>query len=107
MARRDGARIRPHLSIGRFDYDGLFTIEKTENDGQWDGLHNVVDARDPTRLAPLFLRSSRSREDYVLHDGAIEQERLLKDDTELFKQFSDNESFRKWLTDTVFTLTYA
>jgi type I restriction enzyme S subunit len=31
---------------------------------------------------------------------------LLQDDTELFKQFSDNESFRRWLTDTVFALTY-
>ena len=32
---------------------------------------------------------------------------VLEDDTELFKQFSDNESFRKWLTDTIFTLTYS
>ena len=24
----------------------------------------------------------------------------------LFKQFSDNDSFRRWLTDTVFGLTY-
>ena len=31
---------------------------------------------------------------------------VLKDDTELFKQFSDNESFRRWLTDMVFTITY-
>ena len=31
---------------------------------------------------------------------------VLKDDTELFKQFSDNEAFRRWLTDTVFDLTY-
>jgi len=31
---------------------------------------------------------------------------VLKDDTELFKQFSDNDSFRKWLADTVFALTY-
>jgi len=31
---------------------------------------------------------------------------LLLDDTELFKQFSDNDSFRRWLTDAVFTLTY-
>ena len=31
---------------------------------------------------------------------------VLKDDTELFKQFMDNESFRGWLTDTVFRLTY-
>jgi type I restriction enzyme R subunit len=26
---------------------------------------------------------------------------VLKDDTELFKQFMDNESFRRWLTDSV------
>jgi type I restriction enzyme R subunit len=31
---------------------------------------------------------------------------LLKDDTELFKQFSDNESFRRWLTDSIFAATY-
>ena len=31
---------------------------------------------------------------------------VLKDDAELFKQFSDNESLRRWLADTVFTLTY-
>jgi type I restriction enzyme, R subunit len=31
---------------------------------------------------------------------------LLKDDTELFKQFADNPSFRRWLTDTLFGLTY-
>lgn len=31
---------------------------------------------------------------------------LLKDDTELFRQFSDNKSFRRWLTDTMFRLTY-
>jgi type I restriction enzyme R subunit len=31
---------------------------------------------------------------------------VLKDDTELFKQFTDNEGFRRWLTDTVFGLTY-
>ena len=31
---------------------------------------------------------------------------LLADQTELFKQFSDNESFKKWLSDAVFGLTY-
>ena len=30
---------------------------------------------------------------------------VLRDDTELFKQFMDNESFRRWLTDIVFGLT--
>jgi len=31
---------------------------------------------------------------------------LLKDDTELFKQFSDNPEFRRWLADTIFWATY-
>ena len=31
---------------------------------------------------------------------------VLKDDTELFKQFSDNPAFRRWLTDTIFSMTY-
>lgn len=31
---------------------------------------------------------------------------LMKDNTELFKQFQDNESFRRWIADTIFDLTY-
>jgi type I restriction enzyme R subunit len=31
---------------------------------------------------------------------------VLKDDTQLFKQFSDNESFKKWLSDSIFAVTY-
>jgi type I restriction enzyme R subunit len=30
----------------------------------------------------------------------------MKDDTELFKQFMDNQDFKRWMTDTVFSLTY-
>lgn len=35
------------MSIGRFDYDGLFTVVKTHNDGQWEGLRKFVEERDP------------------------------------------------------------
>ena len=35
------------LSIGRFDYDGLFTVVPTANDEQWNGLRKLVDERDP------------------------------------------------------------
>jgi type I restriction enzyme R subunit len=31
---------------------------------------------------------------------------LLTDHTELFKQFSDNPAFKKWLADTIFAATY-
>ena len=44
----------------------------------------------------------------IEHDKALARvtTAVLKDDTELFKQFSDNEGFKKCLTDTVFALTY-
>ena len=32
---------------------------------------------------------------------------VLNDDMQLFKQFTDNEGFQQWLTDTVFGMTYA
>ena len=35
------------LSIGRFDYDGLFQVVQTQNDAQYEGLRKVVDERNP------------------------------------------------------------
>ena len=42
------------------------------------------------------------------HDRAINRVilELLADHTELFKQFSNNPDFKRWLTDTVFDATY-
>ncbi len=31
---------------------------------------------------------------------------LMTDNMEIFKQFNDNQSFKKWLSDMVFTVTY-
>ena len=31
---------------------------------------------------------------------------IMADNMELFKQFQDNPSFKKWLSDMVFNLTY-
>ncbi len=44
----------------------------------------------------------------IEHDRALwdVMKAVLKDDTELFKQFSDNDSFRRWMQDAVFSLTY-
>ena len=47
---RGGTTPVEHLSIGRFDYEGLFTLEKTDNDGQWNGLRRLVEARDPKAI---------------------------------------------------------
>ena len=44
----------------------------------------------------------------IEHDKALERAvtELLSDHADLFKQFSDNESFRKWLSETNFRTTY-
>lgn len=44
----------------------------------------------------------------IEHDAALKRVMLdlLADHTELFKQFSDKPSFKKWLGDTIFGATY-
>ena len=44
----------------------------------------------------------------IEHDKALERAmtELLADHTELFKQFSDNESFHRWLSEMIFAATY-
>ena len=44
---RGGAEGVERLSIGRFDYQGLFEVHQTLNHEQWAGLREVVEARDP------------------------------------------------------------
>ena len=55
-----------------------------------------------------------ARENSDKENARIEHERVLmrvmaavmKDDTELFRQFADNEGFKRWMSDTVFGLAY-
>ncbi len=44
----------------------------------------------------------------IEHDKALQRviTAMFKDDAQLFKQFQDNDSFRRWLTDTIFGMTY-
>ncbi|MBF0135829.1 MAG: type I restriction endonuclease subunit R [Magnetococcales bacterium] len=55
------------------------------------------------------MRNSDRQNARIEHDKALEQAviDLLSDHTELFKQFSDNPSFKKWLSETIFAATYA
>jgi Xaa-Pro aminopeptidase len=45
-----GAAGVERLSVGRFDYDGLFTVVRTANDEQWTGLGTLVRERDPKSI---------------------------------------------------------
>ena len=42
-----GGKPIERLSIGRFDYDGLFKVIPTHNDEQYQGLRKVVEERQP------------------------------------------------------------
>ncbi|MDR0306526.1 MAG: DEAD/DEAH box helicase family protein [Chitinispirillales bacterium] len=48
-------------------------------------------------------QEARTESDRVLKDIIFG---IMADNTELFKQYSDNPAFRKWLSDMVFTTTY-
>lgn len=54
------------------------------------------------------IKNSDKQNARIEHDKALQRAmiELLADHTELFKQFSDNPSFKKWLADTVFGVTY-
>jgi len=86
-------------------------------DSPWtdaDRVRKLITEEIPARVAAdSAYQNARKYSDKqnarVEHDKALLRvmTALLKDDTELFKQFSDNESFRRWLTDMVFALTYS
>ncbi|HET7308189.1 MAG TPA: type I restriction endonuclease subunit R [Gammaproteobacteria bacterium] len=102
------------------DMDRLSNIIKTFNDQfgniRWtdaDRVHKLITEDIPSRVAAdMAYQNARKNSDKqnarVEHDKALARvmTAVLNDDTELFKQFMDNESFRRWMTDTIFNLTY-
>jgi type I restriction enzyme R subunit len=102
------------------ELDRLSNILRTFNDQfgniPWtdaDRVHKLITEDIPNRVAAdTAYQNARKNSDKqnarIEHDKALQRvmTAVLKDDTELFKQFMDNESFRRWMTDTVFGLTY-
>lgn len=102
------------------ELDHLSNILKAFNDQfgniPWtdsDRVHKLITEDIPSRVsADTAYQNARKNSDRqnarIEHDKALARvmTAVLKDDTELFKQFMDNESFKRWLTDTVFALTY-
>ena len=102
------------------ELDRLSNIIKTFNDQfgniPWtdaDRVHKLITEDIPNRVAADTAyqnakKNSDKQNARIEHDKALARvmTAVLKDDTELFKQFMDNESFRRWMTDTVFGLTY-
>jgi len=78
-----------------------------------DKIRQIITEEIPARVAAdKAYQNAKANSDQqnarIEHDKALQRVMtdLLSDHTELFKQFSDNAGFKKWLTDTVFRLTY-
>jgi type I restriction enzyme, R subunit len=102
------------------ELDRLSNILRTFNDLfgniRWtdeDRVRKLITEDIPNRVAADAAyknakANSGKQNARIEHDNALRRvmTAVLKDDTELFKQFMDNESFKRWMTDTVFGLTY-
>ncbi len=76
-------------------------------------MNRLITEEIPARVAAdSAYRNAQQNSDKqnarIEHDKALLRvmTAVMKDDTELFKQFMDNEGFKRWMTDTVFGLTY-
>jgi type I restriction enzyme R subunit len=102
------------------ELDRLSNILRTFNDQfgniGWtdaDRIYRKITEEIPPQVAadPAYQNARQNSDEQnarIEHDMALRRVvvAMMKDDTELFKQFMDDESFRRWMTDTVFGLTY-
>ncbi|WP_028577485.1 type I restriction endonuclease subunit R [Desulfomicrobium escambiense] len=102
------------------ELDQLSNIIKAFNDQfgniDWkdgDKIRQVIAEEIPAKVAAdaayqNAMKNNDKKTARIEHDAALQRVMidLLSDHTELFKQFSDNPSFKKWLGDTIFGVTY-
>lgn len=103
------------------ELDRLSNILRTFNDQfgniDWtdaDRVHRLLTEQIPAMVAAdSAYQNARRNPDKqnarIEHDRALQRvmDAIMTDDTELYRQFSDNETFRRWLQDNVFALTYS
>lgn len=124
LADKDGAVAPVPIGAGGAipepDLDQLSNIIKAFNDQfgniAWkdkDRIEKVLAEELPAKVsADVAYQNAMKNNDKktarIEHDAALQRVmiELLTDHTELFKQFSDNPSFNKWLKDTIFGITY-
>ena len=106
-----GRRVKP-------DLDRLSNIIRKFNDLfghiQWkdeDRVKQLITETIPARVAAdTAFRNARQNSDRenvrIEHDRALlnVMTSIMQDENQLFKQFMDNDGFKRWMTDTVFDL---
>ena len=106
---------RPEPEIDRLS-NILRTFNEHFGDIPWedaDRVRELITETIPSRVADdAAFRNARANSDEqnarIEHDRALLRvmTSVMKDDAELFKQFMDNDGFKRWMTDTVFDLAY-
>ena len=110
----DGGGRKPETEL-----DLLSNILKAFNEQfggiEWqdtDRVRRMVTKDIPEKVAadPAYRNAKQNSDKQnarIEHDKALGRViiGLMKDDTELFKQYSDNPEFKRWLADTVFGMT--
>ena len=78
-----------------------------------DRIQQLITTEIPNQVAanPAYQNAKQNSDKQnarIEHDKALGNVivGLMKDDTELFKQFSDNPDFKRWLADATFSATY-
>ena len=78
-----------------------------------DRVRQLITETIPARVAAdtafkNALQNSDKQNARIEHDKALMRvmTSLMKDDTQLFKQFMDNESFKRWMSDASFEIAY-
>lgn len=106
-----------HLRAEAIKIESQARLDMTRHqfgDIEWkdaDKIRKVISEEIPAKVAAdKAYQNARKYSDRqnarIEHDKALGRVMmdLLADHTELFKQFSDNPSFKKWLSDTIFAL---
>lgn len=64
------------ISVGRFDYQGLFDVHRTQNDSQYVGLRQLVEERDPQRIG-INVSDRWNHADGLTHNEYLRLEEAL------------------------------
>ena len=107
--RKKDPKLDP-LSVILKDFNTLF------GNIEWksaDKIRKIITEEIPgkVRLDPHYQNAMKNNDKQnarIEHDRALQRVMvdLLSDQTELYKQFSDNLSFKNWLSNTIFGVTY-
>lgn len=64
------------ISVGRFDYDGLFDLYRTHNDSQFVGLRALVEERNPRKIG-IDVSNAWNHADGLTHNEYLRLEEAL------------------------------